>query len=309
VLGVPGEAGRGRKNRTRGSRGLQPIPTSRRCFRSPAGAGDCACERAAGAGGHRGGGAGGDRGSLLGLPASFSKTADGAELPRDVGEVEAASVPSMLVKGPAFWRKVHRLIAEGVTAAGTRHDAVLTLSFAWGRRRASPMGDAGSAGGVVRGACARGLAVGGVAAVHARVRAGGGALPGEARPAVAVPWPWSRVGGVDGRAGRGGSARARAGRPARPDRGVGGAGVPGGQGRRRRHRRGSGRVGNGPGAAAVGRSAGRGRGRAAAGGGAGGRGAGAARGDHPPQRARRRAAGAAVVGLVPLRVGGGAGGW
>ena len=38
----------------------------------------------------------------------------------------------MLVKGPAFWRKVHRLIAEGVTAAGTRHDAVLTLSFAWG---------------------------------------------------------------------------------------------------------------------------------------------------------------------------------
>jgi hypothetical protein len=79
-----------------------------------------------------GGGAGGDRGSLLGLPASFSKTADGAELPRDVGEVEAASVPSMLVKGPAFWRKVHRLIAEGVTAAGTRHDAVLTLSFAWG---------------------------------------------------------------------------------------------------------------------------------------------------------------------------------
>jgi len=78
------------------------------------------------------GGAGGDRGSLLGLPASFSKPADGAELPRDGGEVEAGPVPSMLVKGPAFWRKVHRLIAEGVTAAGTRHDAVLTLAFAWG---------------------------------------------------------------------------------------------------------------------------------------------------------------------------------
>ena len=72
----------------------------------------------------------GNRGSALGLPASFSKTASGAVL-ANVGEVEA-DPDSALLKGPAFWRKVHRLLADGVTAAGTRHDAVLTLCFAWG---------------------------------------------------------------------------------------------------------------------------------------------------------------------------------
>jgi hypothetical protein len=77
-------------------------------------------------------GGGGDRGSLLGLPASFSKTPVGAELASDAGEVEGGPVSSMLVKGSAFWRKVHRLLSEGVTEAGTRHDAVLTLCFAWG---------------------------------------------------------------------------------------------------------------------------------------------------------------------------------
>ena len=77
-----------------------------------------------------GGGAGADRGSAAGLPASFSKPASGAAL-ANVGEVEA-DPDSALLKGPAFWRKVHRLLADGVSEAGTRHDAVLTLCFAWG---------------------------------------------------------------------------------------------------------------------------------------------------------------------------------
>jgi hypothetical protein len=36
-----------------------------------------------------------------------------------------------LVRGADYWRKVTRLLAEGVTAAGSRHDAVLTLTFYW----------------------------------------------------------------------------------------------------------------------------------------------------------------------------------
>lgn len=42
-----------------------------------------------------------------------------------------ASRPSMLVKGPAFWRKVSRYLTDGVTDPGTRHDAVMVLTFAW----------------------------------------------------------------------------------------------------------------------------------------------------------------------------------
>lgn len=37
-----------------------------------------------------------------------------------------------LVRGLAFKRKVRRLLAEGITEPGTRHDAVLTLAFYWG---------------------------------------------------------------------------------------------------------------------------------------------------------------------------------
>lgn len=78
-----------------------------------------------------GGGAKVDRGSVAAAPASSFPTSPSAELTSDVGDVEGATVPA-LVKGAAFWRKVHRYHAEGVTEAGTRHDAVLTLCFAWG---------------------------------------------------------------------------------------------------------------------------------------------------------------------------------
>ena len=78
-----------------------------------------------------GGGAGGHRGSAAAAPASSFQPSPGAELPPDGGEVEGATVPA-LVKGSKFWRKVHRYQAAGITEAGTRHDAVLTLCFAWG---------------------------------------------------------------------------------------------------------------------------------------------------------------------------------
>jgi hypothetical protein len=61
---------------------------------------------------------------------SFSTSlVDGA--PHAAGETGGAPVRE-LVKGAVFWRKVERLLAEGVTQAGSRHDAVLTLCFAWG---------------------------------------------------------------------------------------------------------------------------------------------------------------------------------
>lgn len=78
-----------------------------------------------------GGGAGADRGSASSAAASSFQTSPGAEFPPDGGEVEGATVPA-LAKGSAFWRKVHRYQAAGITEAGTRHDAVLTLCFAWG---------------------------------------------------------------------------------------------------------------------------------------------------------------------------------
>lgn len=78
-----------------------------------------------------GGGAGADRGSAAAASASSFQTSPGAELTSDAGEVEGATVPA-LAKGSAFWGKVHRFLSSGVTEPGTRHDAVLTLCFAWG---------------------------------------------------------------------------------------------------------------------------------------------------------------------------------
>lgn len=45
---------------------------------------------------------------------------------------EPAAAGGKLVKGAAFRTKVRQLLAHGVTAPSTRHDAVLTLCFYWG---------------------------------------------------------------------------------------------------------------------------------------------------------------------------------
>jgi hypothetical protein len=73
----------------------------------------------------------GDGGSARGSTSSFFQPANGTEVPGDGGE-GGADPDSALVRGPAFWRKVERLLSSGVTEPGTRHDAVLTLCFAWG---------------------------------------------------------------------------------------------------------------------------------------------------------------------------------
>lgn len=75
----------------------------------------------------RGGAA--DRGSDPISPSSVSNSLLVDAAPTTEGE--GASRPSRLVKGPAFWRKVSRLLSDGVTETGTRHDAVMVLTFAW----------------------------------------------------------------------------------------------------------------------------------------------------------------------------------
>jgi hypothetical protein len=84
----------------------------------------------------RGGGAVGDQGDRVPDPlTSFCKTSlgtDAASHPgpgESEGDTDASAGP--LLKGRAYWRKVGRLLAEGVTLPASRHDAVLVLTFAW----------------------------------------------------------------------------------------------------------------------------------------------------------------------------------
>ena len=63
-------------------------------------------------------------------PSSFSNSLDVDAPP--VTDETGAVPPGVLLKGPAFWRKVTQLLAEGVTEPATRHDAVMVLTFAWG---------------------------------------------------------------------------------------------------------------------------------------------------------------------------------